>query len=88
MECSCIAPLTPAVTVIRGLIFHPLFCIVLIGGSYLVCLCVRVCYGNLLWQYVNSMNWIVCLGEGNIGVCVWLGGPMMHNMFGLSLAWH
>ena len=47
MECSCIAPLTPAVMVIRGLIFHPLFCMVLISGSYLVCLCVRACSRNL-----------------------------------------
>ena len=47
MECSCIAPLTLAVMVIRGLVFHPLFCMVLIRGSYLVCLCVRACSGNL-----------------------------------------
>ena len=49
MECSWIAPLTPAVMVIRELIFHPLFCIVLISGSYLICLCVRTCFGNMLW---------------------------------------
>ena len=24
IECSCIAPLTPAVMVMRGLVFHPL----------------------------------------------------------------
>ena len=47
MECSCIAPLTLAVMVIRGLVFHPLFCIVFISGSYLVCLCVRPCSGNM-----------------------------------------
>ena len=41
MECSCMAPLTPAVMVIRGLVLHPSFCMVLINGSYLVCLCVR-----------------------------------------------
>jgi hypothetical protein len=23
-----------------------------------------------------------------MGVCVWLGAPIMHRMFGLSLAWH
>jgi hypothetical protein len=35
MECSCMAPLiTPAVMVMSGLIFHPLFCMVLINGSY------------------------------------------------------
>ena len=88
MECSWIAPLTPTNMMIRGLIFHPLFSIVLISGSYLVCLCVRACSGNLSWQYVNSINWIVCLGEGSIGVCVWLGAPIMHIMSGLSVAWH
>jgi hypothetical protein len=59
MECSCIAPLTPAVMVMSGLAFHPLLYMVLINGSYLVCLCVRACSGNLSWQYVNSMNWII-----------------------------
>jgi hypothetical protein len=49
MECSCMAPLTPTVMVMRGLVFHALFCIVLISGSYLVCFCVMACYGNLLW---------------------------------------
>jgi hypothetical protein len=89
MECSWIAPcITPAVMVIRGLIFHPLFCIVFISGSYLVCLCVRACFGNLSWQYVNSINWIVCVGDGSIGVCIWLGAPIMHIMSGLNLALH
>ena len=59
MKCSWIAPLTPAVMMIRRLIFHSLFCIVLISGLYLVCLCVRACSGYLSWQYVNSINWIV-----------------------------
>ena len=31
MECSCITPLTPTVMNMRGLIFHPLFCMVLIS---------------------------------------------------------
>ena len=43
MVCSCMAPLTPSVIVIRELVFHPLFWMVLFSGSYLVCLCVRVC---------------------------------------------
>ena len=59
MECSWIAPLTPAVMVIKGLTFQPLFCMVWISGSYLVCLWVRAPSGNLSWQYVNSINWIV-----------------------------
>ena len=38
MECLCMV-----VMVTRGLVFHPLFCMVLISGSYQVCLCVRAC---------------------------------------------
>ena len=30
----------------------------------------------------------MCVGEGDIGVCVWFGPPSMHSMSGLSLAWH
>ena len=59
MECSCTAPITPAVMVMRGLVFHLLFCMVLISGSYLVCLCERACSRNLSCQYVNSINWVV-----------------------------
>ena len=29
----------------------------------------------------------MCGGEGVIGVCVWLGAPIMHGMSGLNLAW-
>ena len=52
-----ITPLTQIVMVMRGLVFHPLICMVLTSGSYLVCLCMRACSGNLSWQYVN---WNVC----------------------------
>lgn len=41
MECSCIAPFTLVVMVMSGLVCHPLFCMMLISGSYLLCLCVR-----------------------------------------------
>ena len=41
MKCLCMTPLTLVVMEIRRLVFHPLFCMVLIRGSYLVCLCVR-----------------------------------------------
>ena len=68
MDCSCIAPLTFAVIVMRGFIFHPLFCMLLINGSYLACLYVRACLGNLSWKYVNSMNCIMCVGASSIGV--------------------
>lgn len=49
MECLCMARLTPAMTVMRGFTFHPLFCSVLISGSYLACMCSRACLGNMLW---------------------------------------
>ena len=88
MDCSCIAPLTPAVIVIRGFVFQPLFRIVLISGSYIACFCVRACSGNLSWQYVNSMNYIVCVCEGSMGVGVWFGVPSMQRISGLNLAWH
>ena len=70
MESSCISPLTPAMIVTRELVLHPLFCMVLISGSYLVRLCVRACSGNLLWKYVNSMNWTMYVDESSMGVCV------------------
>ena len=47
IECLCIAPLTPAVMVMRGLVFHPLLCMVFISGSYLVCFCAMACYITL-----------------------------------------
>ena len=57
----------------------------LIYGSYLVCLCVRACSGNMSWQYVNSKKCIVCGGDGNNGVGVWFGAPTMLRMYGLNL---
>jgi hypothetical protein len=38
MECSCMASLTSAMMVMRGLVFHPLFCIALISGVIFVVL--------------------------------------------------
>ena len=40
----------------------PSIILMLFSGSYLMCLCVRACLGNLLWQYVNCMNWTVVGG--------------------------
>ena len=76
--------------VMRGFIFHPVFCSVLVSGSYLVCFCLRACSGNLSWQYANSMNCTVWLGDGTMGVGVWLGAPNINKMFGLSFGrqWH
>ena len=36
-ECSRTTPLTPNVILMRGLVYHPLFCMVLISVLYLVC---------------------------------------------------
>ena len=56
IQCSWMAPLTPRVIVMRGVVFHPVFGILWTNGSYLVCLFVLACFGNLSWQYVNSMD--------------------------------
>ena len=69
MDCSCMALRTPAVIVIRGFVFHPWFCMLLSNGSYLVC----ASSGNMSWQYVNSMNCIVCECDGDKGVSVLFG---------------
>ena len=47
MECSWMAPLTPTVMVMMGLVFHTLFCMVFINESYFVCFRVIACSGNL-----------------------------------------
>ena len=47
MKCLCMAPLTPTMMVMRGFTFHPLFCMVLFNGSYLVCFCSRLWLKNL-----------------------------------------
>ena len=41
------SPLTLVVIVMRGLIFHPLFFMALIKGSYLAYFCVMACYGRV-----------------------------------------
>jgi len=88
MECSCMAPRTPAVMVIMGLVFQPLLWMAQFNVSYLACFCVMACSGNRSWQYVNSMNWTVWLDDGDMGRVVWFGAPIMHRMSGLSLVGH
>ena len=46
IECSCMAPRTLVVTVMRGLVFHPLFWIAFIS--------VFMCEG-LLWKFVMAV---------------------------------
>ena len=88
MECSWMAPRTPPVIVMMELVFHPLLWIAWFSGSYLVCFRAMACSGNLSWQYVNSINCTVWLGDGDIGSVIWFGAPIMHKMSSLSLAWH
>ena len=57
MECSCIAPLTLGVMVMRRLVFHPLYWMVLINGSYLACFCVMPCFENLSPIRNKCMGW-------------------------------
>ena len=72
----------------KGVGFPPL---VLYGVDYWVVFGVFVCEGLFSESIV-----IVCkfneldlyLGDGGIGVCGWLRAPIMHMMYGLSLAWH
>jgi hypothetical protein len=80
------ALLTHVVMVIRGFVFHPLFFMSLINGSYLEYFCVMACFGNRSWQYVNFMNWIIFVCDGDNGVGVWLGTPIIYKMSSLSLA--
>ena len=47
LECSWMAPLTPSMIVMRGSAIHLLVCMFWISGSYLVCMCVMACSGNL-----------------------------------------
>ena len=56
------------------------------SGSYLACLCVMACLGNLSWLYVNLMSSIVWLGDGAMSVCALFGAPIMHRMSGIKLA--
>ena len=56
MECSCMAPLTPAVMVIRGLVVHPLFWMVLFSGSYLACFCVMAYFVQTYFK-ISMKRW-------------------------------
>jgi hypothetical protein len=70
MECLCMAPLTPAMMVVSGLVCHPLICIVLMRG---VVFFVFVCEG-LIQVYVVTIcefNELGCeCGGGYICICV------------------
>lgn len=58
------------------------------SGSYLACLCMMACLGNMSCQYVYSMNCSVLEGEGVIGGMLWLGAIMIQRMYGLNFGRH
>ena len=47
---------------------------------------------DLIREFVMTIcefdEWVVIVGEGAIGVCVWFGAPIRHYMPGWSLARH
>ena len=43
---------------------------------------------GVLWQYVNFMSCIVWVGDGSMGVDVWVGAPSIFRISSLRLAWH
>ena len=60
MDCTCIAPLTPVVIMIRGFVSQPLFCMVLINELYFACFCVRACFGESVVA-VCELNELYCM---------------------------
>lgn len=65
----CIAPLTLAVMVMRGLTFQPWALIASISGLYLSSFICMACSMNLSCVKVNSMIWMVMYGVGIGGFC-------------------
>lgn len=62
----CITPLLPTVMVMGGLTLHP--CVVERGWSmaYILFFLVIASCGNMSLQYVNSKNYIVMFGFGEM----------------------
>jgi hypothetical protein len=69
MDCSSIAPLTTVVIVIRGVIFQPLFHIVLISGSYFACFCVRACSGHFTHEPLHLHGIDKIMFHGHLDYC-------------------
>ena len=67
MGCLWMEPRTLVVMAIRGLAFHPAILRVWMRGLYLLEFSVMTLLGNLLGQYVNSMNYMVFDGYGGGG---------------------
>ena len=88
-ECSWIAPLTPAVMVMRGLTCHPRIPLsVCMSKLYLANIFLYTVVGNISWQYVISMNRRIFGGVGVKGGWLSMGAPSTHRMSSLSLVKH
>lgn len=61
------APLTPTVTMISGFICQPFYLSFSYQVGIFTMFSVVASMGNLSWQYVISMNWIVREGSGVAG---------------------
>ena len=74
--------------VMRGFTCQLVVMSVWISGLYFAIVLMCAVFGNLSWQYMNSMN---CMTFGEVGVRGrWLlvGAPSTHSMYGLSMATH
>jgi hypothetical protein len=79
MKYSCMAPLTLATTMLRGLLSNPYFGVwLLVGHSCGVCLFVK---------FVMAIGEFYEL-ECEMGRGLWLGAPITHRMSDLSLVGH
>ena len=83
---ACVVPLAPAVMTMSGLTFHPRLVMSFKSGWYFCILFSIVSCGNLLLQYVNSINYIVRLSDGFDGGSYLYGSHFMQKMSSLSLA--
>lgn len=79
------SPWTPPVMVISGFTFHPCCCRMAMRGSSFLCLVSMAMFGNWSSQYMNSMNWIVCVRDGFVGVWLAFGAPIIHRIIVLVL---
>ena len=85
--CLWIAPLTPTVMMMRGLTCQPAILSVWMSALYFAVFSLCAVFGNMSWQYVNSMNYMT-FDEVDVRGGGWLsmGAPSTHSIFGLSLA--
>ena len=70
-----VVALAPATIPIRGSIFHSSVLMSLISGWYFSVLISMASCENLSLPYLNSINWIVRLGQSDLEGELRMGGP-------------